>query len=155
MSAGVVVARTRTLWRSSGGKSGRAAAAGLVGEAGEAVALEAAAPLGDGAGVAAKFVGDVVIAWDASAGGAAEDDTGAEGEALGGGGGVGQALEAEGCVGGEEDAGCFAGHGARSLCMGTRVGTEALEGRADADGVQARKCTRMFTLTAPSCQSQA
>src|SRR4051794_3473383 len=110
-SAGLVVARTKTRWRSSGGKSGRAAAAGQVGQAGQAPPPEAAAPLGDGVGVAAQFSGDVVVAGDAGveAGVAAEDEAGAGGEGLGGGGGGWPAGGGGELVGGQGDAGGFAG----------------------------------------------
>src|SRR3954452_8320630 len=94
-SAGLVVARTRTLWRSWGGKSGRSATAGEVVQAVEAVTPEAAAPLGNGVGVAAELRGDVVVARDAGLwpGGAQEDESGAEGQGLGRGVGVGQGAE--------------------------------------------------------------
>src|SRR5260370_7162290 len=118
-SAGRVVARTRTLWRSCGGKSGRSATAGEVVQAVEAVALEAAAPLGNGVGVAAELGGDEVVARDAGLwpGGAAEDDAGAEGQGLRGGGGVGEASELLVFVGGKAYRGCFASHEARSVCQ--------------------------------------
>src|SRR5215831_18377609 len=111
-SAGFVVANTTTLWRSSGGKSDRAAAAGEIRQAGQAPPLEAAAPLGDGVGVATQFGGDVVIAGDAAAeaGVAAEDDAGAEGKGLGGRGRFSQTPEVDNLVGGQVDAGGFTGH---------------------------------------------
>src|SRR5262249_28044492 len=59
--AGLVVARTRTLCRSSGGKSGRAAAPGEVCQTSKALAVEAAPPLGNGAGPAAEFGRDLRI----------------------------------------------------------------------------------------------
>src|SRR5438552_6195129 len=119
-SDGLVVASTTTLWRSCGGKSGRAATAGRVGQASQAPPLEAAAPLGDGVGVAAECSGDVGVTGNAAleAGVAAKDDAGAEGQGLGGGGGVGQASEVDSFVGGQVDAGCFAGHEARSWRRG-------------------------------------
>src|SRR3954471_12897382 len=156
-SAGLVVARTKTRWRSSGGKSGRAAATGQVGQAGQAPPPEAAAPLGDGVGVAAQLGGDVVVAGDAGivAGVAAEDEAGAEGEGLGGGGGVGQAAEVEDLVGGQVDAGCFAGHGARSLRRGRATGSPPGQGSCSPATAKALKRTRMSTLHRPSCETQA
>ena len=156
-SAGRVVARTRTLWRSCGGKSGRAATAGEVVEAVEAVTLEAAAPLGNGVRVAAELGGDVVVARDARhwPGGAAEDDAGAEGQGLRGGGGVGEASELPVFVGGKADDGCFASHEARSVCQSRR--TKATPGQSSCRRplVQALKCTRMSTLTRWFCETQA
>src|SRR5439155_22041845 len=93
-SRGLVVARTRTLWRSSGGRGGRAAAAREVVEALEALAAEAPAPLGDGVGGAAQGGGDLLVGGLVGPG-AAEDEAGAEGEGLGRGVGVGQAPEVE------------------------------------------------------------
>src|SRR5213078_1120900 len=109
---GFVVARTRTLCRSAGGKSGRAATAGQVVQAVQAVALEAAAPLGHGVGVAAELSGDVVVARDAGLwpGGTAEDEAGAEGQGLRGGGSLGEASEAPVFDGSKADDGCFASH---------------------------------------------
>src|SRR3954453_8341776 len=175
-SAGLGVARTKTRWRSSGGKSGRAAAAGQVGQAGQAPPPEAAAPLGDGVGVAAQFSGDVVVAGDAGveAGVAAEDEAGAEGEGLGGGGGVGQAAEVEDLVGGQVDAGALASHGGRSFRWGgggvdawgrgshearsLRWGGEAEPGPGQGSRrrtvAQALKRPRLSTLPRWSCETQ-
>src|SRR5579862_7003531 len=153
MSAGRVVARMTTLWRSSGGKSGRAAAAGEVAKAAEAAAAEAPAPLGDGAGIAAQFGGDLVVGGLVGLG-AAEDEAGAEGEGLGRGVSVGQAAEVDELVGGQDDAWGFTGHGARSLCEGTATGTDAPQRRVRAESVQARKRTRTFILTWLNCQTQ-
>ena len=59
------------------------------------MALEAAAPLGNGVGVATELSGDEVVARDAGLwpGGAQEDESGAEGQGLGRGVGVGQGAE--------------------------------------------------------------
>ena len=135
-----------TLWRSSGGKSDRAAAAGEVAKAVEATAAEAPAPFGDGAGVAAQFGGDLVIGGLVGLG-AAEDEAGAEGEGLSRGVSVGQAAEVDKLVGGQDDAWGFTGHGARSLCAGTAVGTDAPQGSGRAERVQAHQRTRTFMLT--------
>src|ERR1051326_4478809 len=118
-SWGLVVASTKTLCRSSGGKSGRAAAAGQVAQAGEAVAVEAAAPAGDGVGIAAEFVGDLVVGRLVGLG-AAEDDTGAEGEALRGGAGADQLLQQLRLAQVQVNAGGFAGH--RQSLPGSRRG---------------------------------
>src|ERR1700693_5535691 len=138
-----------TLWRSSGGKSDRAAAAGEVTKAVEAAAAEAPAPLRDGAGVAAQFGGYVVVGGLVGLG-AAEDEAGAEGEGLSRGVSVGQAAEGDELVGGEDDAWGFTGHGTRSLCEGTAIGTDATQRRVRAESVQARKRTRTFMLTWPN-----
>src|SRR6516162_8546986 len=142
---GSVVARTRTLWRSAGGKGGGPAAARQVVQAVEAQAAEAPAPLGDGLGGAAEFGGDRLVGGFVGLS-AAEDEACAEGEGLGGGVGVGQALEVEEVVGGGVEAWCFAGHGARSLCAGTAGGGDALKGRVAAESVQGRKRTRVSML---------
>src|SRR3954451_18568312 len=146
-SAGLVVARTKTRWRSSGGKSGRAAAAGQVGQAGQAPPPEAAAPLGDGVGVAAQLGGDVVVAGDAGveAGVAAEDEAGAEGEGLGGGGGVGQAAEVEDLLGGEFDGWGLGSHEARSLCWGGETEPGPGQGSRRRTVAQALKRPRLST----------
>jgi len=103
------VASTSTLCRSSGGKSGRAAAAGQVAQAAEAMAVEAPPPAGDGVGVAAEFVGDLVVGGLVGLG-AAEDEAGAEGEALGGGAGANQLLEQLRLAQVQANARGFAGH---------------------------------------------
>src|SRR5262245_5795982 len=108
-SSGLVVASTRTLCRSSGGKSGRAAAAGPVAQAGEAVAVEAAAPAGDGIGVTAEFVGDLVVGRLIGPG-ATEDDAGAEGQALRGGACADQLLQQLRFTQVQANVGGFAGH---------------------------------------------
>src|SRR5437870_4138042 len=118
-----------TLWRSSGGKSDRAAAAGEVVKAIEAAAAEAPAPLGDGLGGAAEFGGDAVVGGLVGLG-AAEDEAGAEGEGLGRGMGVDQLAEVDEFVGGEDDAWGLASHEARSLCAGTVARADAPQGRA-------------------------
>src|SRR5258708_35690795 len=112
-SGGLVVARTRTLWRSSGGKSGRTGAAREVVEHLEAVALETPPPLGDGIAVAAQFLGDVVVAWLVGLG-AAEHQARPEGQALGRGAGVGQLLQPLPFVGGQTDTRGFTSHGTPS-----------------------------------------
>jgi len=76
-----------------GGKSGRTAAFGTIEQAVEALALEAAAPLGNGIGMAAQFLGDVVIAWNTRTDRTVEDNAGAKGKRLGRGGGTSQFVE--------------------------------------------------------------
>src|SRR5947209_4015380 len=90
-SAGLVVARTRTWCRSSGGKSGRAAAAGQVVQAVQAPPSEAAAPTRDGLGMATESGGNVVVARLGVLG-TLQDDAGAEGQALRGGARLGEVL---------------------------------------------------------------
>src|SRR5690242_17311291 len=91
-SAGLVVASTRTLCRSSGGKSPRGTAAREVGQAVEAFRGEAGSPLAHRAGVTAELPGHRVIGG-AVALATAEEDSAAKGLRLGGGVGVGHLLE--------------------------------------------------------------
>src|SRR5580700_771808 len=81
-SAGFVVARQRSLWRSSGGKSGRSAGAGQVLQSGQALASEAPTPLGDRVGVAAEFTGNMIVAGLIRSG-TAQDQSSAKGQGLG------------------------------------------------------------------------
>ena len=74
--------RTRTLWRSSGGKSPRSARAREIVQAFQALALKAVTPLRDGVGVATQFGSHVVVAGDVWAV-AAEDQAGAKGMSRG------------------------------------------------------------------------
>src|SRR6266404_8806385 len=141
VSAGLVVARTRTLWRSSGGKSGRAAAAWQVVQAVEALLAEAAPPAGDGGGVTGEFGGHLVVGGLGVAG-AVEDDAGAEGQALRRGAGMGQVLEVVEFLVGQVDARCFASHGTRSVCQKRCVTIPSRQRRRRTRSVQALKCTR-------------
>src|ERR1700683_1301989 len=81
-SWGLVVTRTKTLGRSSGGKSPRSARAREIVQAFQALALKAVTPLRDGVGVATQFGSHVVVAGDVWAV-AAEDQAGAKGHSLG------------------------------------------------------------------------
>src|SRR6516165_12602363 len=60
-SAGLVVANTTTLCRSSGGKSPRSAAAREVGQAIQAFCGEAFSPLADRVGIATEFFGHHLV----------------------------------------------------------------------------------------------
>ena len=60
-SAGVVVAKTMTLCRSSGGKSPRSTAAREVCQAREALGGEALSPLADRGGVAGELLGYLLV----------------------------------------------------------------------------------------------
>src|SRR4051794_33496676 len=83
-SVGLVVARMRTWWRSSGGKSPRSARARAIEQTFQALVPEAVAPAGDGVGVAAECGGHVVVAWHPASGGSAlEDEACPEGQPLG------------------------------------------------------------------------
>jgi hypothetical protein len=116
------------------------------------MALEAAAPLGNRVGDTAELAGDLVVGRLVRRG-TAEDKAGAEGEALRGGVGVDQAAEVEELIRGEDEAGGFAGHRAHSLRQETTARTVASQGRAGAHRVQARKCTRVFMLIRPNCET--
>src|SRR5262245_15568340 len=116
-SAGLVVASTRTLCRSSGGKSAGCPAAWQVGQALEAVGREALPPFADGAGVATEFAGDAPVGGEIGSP-AAEDDAATERLGLRGGMGVGRFEESLLLVAGKTDKGCASGHEARSLCEG-------------------------------------
>jgi hypothetical protein len=78
-------------------------------ESGEAVLVEAAAPAGDGIGVAVQFLGDLEVGGLVRLG-AAEDEARAEGQPLGGGRGAGQLLEQLGFPEEQVDGGGLAGH---------------------------------------------
>ena len=80
-SAGWVVARTTTWWRSSGGKSPRTTTPREVAQPLEALADKAVPPAGDGVRVAAEFVGDAEVGGLVGLG-AAQDEAGPKGEAL-------------------------------------------------------------------------
>src|SRR5262245_53257095 len=86
-SAGLVVASTRTLCRSCGGKSPRSTAARQVGQAVEAPGGEAGSPLAHRAGVAVQFPGHLLIGGAVGLA-AAQDEAAAKGLRLGGGVGV-------------------------------------------------------------------
>src|SRR6516162_7581177 len=113
-SAGLVVARTRTLCRSSGGKSPRGTAAREVGQAVEAVPGEARPPLADGGRVAAELGGDVLVRR-AVGFGATQDEAAAKSPGLGGGVSVAEFLQVELLLTREADQGGASGHGAPSL----------------------------------------
>src|SRR5262249_36749689 len=151
-SAGGVVARTRTLCRSSGGKSGWAAAARAVSEALQAVPLEAPPPLRDGVGGAAQDGRDVVIAGPAGPGGTGEGDAGAGGEGGGRGGGVGQLAQLLFFVGREREDGGFASHGRGFLSQRRQRAGE--QGRGQASGGERHACTRAFMLTRRCSETQ-
>src|SRR5262249_7250440 len=144
-SAGLVVARTRTWWRSSGGKSPRPAAPREVTQTHEAVAGEAGPPACHGVGGTVVFVGDAEGGGGVRLGGA-QDETRAEGEALGGEAGVGNLVEAVVFVGAEGDAACFAGHARASVLAGKRNTGDSRQGSPRATGNQGVIRTRMFTL---------
>src|SRR5262245_29303370 len=94
VSAGLVVARTRTWWRSWGGKNPWPATPRAVEQALQPSVAEAAAPARDGVGVAAEFGGHVVVARHAGLGrGAAEDNARPQGQPLGRGACVDQLVE--------------------------------------------------------------
>ena len=119
-----------------------------------ALADEAPAPLGDGAGVAVEFGSDVVVGGPVGCG-AAEDEPRPEGEGLGGGVGVGQASEVNLVVGGEGNAWGLPGHEGRSWGGEATAEGDPARGRARGEGVQALSRTRVFMLTGPSCGTQA
>src|SRR5262249_5641249 len=114
-SAGFVVASTRTLCRSSGGKSARGPAARQVDQTVETAGREALPPFADGAGVAAEFAGDLPVGGAVGLP-AAKDKATAERLCLWRGVGVGRLGELLFFVAGETDKGCASGHEARSLC---------------------------------------
>src|SRR5271163_3836130 len=91
-SAGLVVASTRTLWRSSGGKSPRSARPREIKETLQPLLAEAVAPARDGVGVATKLGGDVVVAWHAGLS-AAENEARPESEPLRRGTGIDQPMQ--------------------------------------------------------------
>ena len=122
-SAGLVVARTRILCRSSGGKSPRSTAAREIGQTVEAAAGEAASPLADCSGVAVEFLGHLPIGR-AVALATAKDEAAAKGLGLRGGVGVGDLLELVLFFAGEADEWGAAGHAASSLCQGSNPGNE-------------------------------
>src|SRR3954454_10503539 len=101
-SAGLVVASTTTLWRSSGGKSPRGAAAREVGQAVEAAGGEPPPPLAHGAGVAGEFLGHLLVGGAVTLA-AAEDEAAAKGLGLWGRVGVGHLPELVLFVAGEAD----------------------------------------------------
>jgi hypothetical protein len=74
------------------------------------VAAETPTPLGDGVGGAAELGGDLLVGGLVGLG-TTEDETAAEGEALGSRVGLNEAAEVDEFVGGENDTRRFAGHG--------------------------------------------
>src|SRR5581483_10845572 len=114
-SAGLVVASTMTLCRSSGGKSPRSTAARKVGQAVQALGGEACSPLAHRTGIAVQFPGHLVIGG-AVALAAAEDEAAAKGLSLWGRVGVSSLAELLLLFAGETDEWRASGHAARSLC---------------------------------------
>src|SRR5262249_2292570 len=114
-SAGSWVARTTTLCRSSGGKSGRAATTRAVVQAVQAVLGEAPTPLADPVGIAAEFGRHVPVLRGAGFG-TQQDQAGTEGQALWAGAGVSEGVQVLCFLGRKQEDGGAAGHGARSLC---------------------------------------
>ncbi len=113
-SDGLVVARTTTLCRSSGGKSPRSTAAREVSQAVETVVGEAGSPLADRGRVAAELGGDGLVGRAIRLA-TAEDETTAKGLRLGGRVGVDDLVEPQFFFAGEADKGGASGHGAPSL----------------------------------------
>src|SRR5262249_22719799 len=82
LSAGFSVARMTTRWRSSGGKSPWGTRTRQVFQTIEAVLGQAAAPLGNGIGIAGEFDGDLPIGWIIRRG-ASQDDAASKDLGLG------------------------------------------------------------------------
>jgi hypothetical protein len=82
--------------------------------------VEAAAPLGDGVGVTAEFGGDVVVAGLVGLS-ATQDEACPEGQGLGGGTGVDQALQVLGFLRGESQDGGFPSHDQTSWSRGESI----------------------------------
>ena len=148
-----MVARHRSWWRCSGGKSPGPAGAREVSQAVEALALEAAAPLGDGVGVATEFGSDLVVGRLVGLT-AAEEESCAEGQRLGCGVSEGKAAELLGVGGGEADAGCFAGHRALSVCGDRGIDSVVGEDNPRQEATQALRRTRPFMLNRWFCETQ-
>jgi hypothetical protein len=108
-SAGLVVARTRTLWRSSGGKSGRAAAAGQVVQASQTLSQETLPPARYRGRMAAQRGGDLVVGGSVGLG-TAENKACPKSQPLGAGAGADQLLEQLGLSQEQANAWSFTGH---------------------------------------------
>src|SRR5579864_5913984 len=80
-SAGLVVASTTTLCRSSGGKRPRSAATRQVDQALKPLDSKACSPLANRVGIASKFLGNRVIGWTAELG-TVEDEAAAKSSSL-------------------------------------------------------------------------
>src|SRR5262249_648906 len=102
-SGGLVVARTMTLCRSSGGKSPRGTAAREVSQAVETLGGKACSPLAHRAGITVEFPGHLLVGG-AVALATAQDDAAAKGLSLWGRAGVGHLLELLSFFAGEADA---------------------------------------------------
>src|ERR1043165_4328980 len=92
LSEVLLLARTMTPRRSSGGKLPGPAGSGGVLESGQSVLGEALAPLADGVAVAAQLGGDLLVGRLVVSCGE-QDDAAAEGQGLGRGAGAGQRFE--------------------------------------------------------------
>ena len=128
-SAGLVVASTSTLCRSSGGKSDRSAAAREVVEALQAMLLEAPPPAGDRVGVALQFGPHLQVGGFVGLG-ATQNESGPEGEPLGRRTGLDEGVEVLGFVHRQTKAGGFPGHGGPSRKKCGRGGTTPEKGIA-------------------------
>ena len=120
----------------------------------ETLSLKALTPFGDGVGVAAQFLSDMIIAWDAWSDSTAENDACSKSECLRGRKSVGQFAQLLFFCGREPDGGCFTSHEGRSLSTirrGSRAGTKD---RKRAENGQLPLCTQRFRLTRPVCETQ-
>jgi hypothetical protein len=153
-SAGWVVARTRTLWRSSGGKSGRAAAAGQVVQASQTLSQETLPPARYRGRVAVEFGSDLVVGGPVGLG-TAENEARPKGQPLGTGTGADQLLKQLRLTQEQADAWSFTGHW-QSLPQRNGGDTKgSRKGRTTAKIGQTIKCTQQFRLIHESCETLA
>jgi len=120
----------------------------------EALADEAVTPARDRVGVAGEFFGDLEVGGLVGLG-TAQDETSAEGEALGRKARVGDLAEAVVFVGGKGDASRFAGHEGASVLLGRPGRGDSWEGSPSLRGIQEVICTRMSTLNPKTCETLA
>jgi hypothetical protein len=101
-----------------------------------------------------EFLGDLEVGGLVGLG-TAQDEAGAEGEALGGETRVGDLGEAVPFVVGQGDAACFAGHARASWVPGIPKWKDSRKGSPARRDVQEGICTRMSTLNPGTCGTLA
>jgi hypothetical protein len=101
-----------------------------------------------------EFCGDLEVGGLVGLG-TAQDEAGAEGEALGGEARVGDLVEAVPFVVGQGEAACFAGHEGASWVSGIPERNDSQKGSHTRRDVQEGICTRMSTLNPETCGTLA